>query len=63
MLRSKLAMNYAGGYLIIPSFVYLLIFSCQQVHSSHRTDVYIAGFFPYGFGVENSDTGKLPIPF
>lgn len=24
----------------------------------HRSDVYIAGFFPYGLGKENSDTGK-----
>lgn len=23
-----------------------------------RSDVYIAGFFPYGVGVMNSDTGK-----
>lgn len=32
------------------------IVSCQRP-SSHRLDVYIAGFFPYGDGVENSDTG------
>lgn len=25
---------------------------------ARRHDVYIAGFFPYGKGVENSDTGK-----
>lgn len=24
----------------------------------HRSDVYIAGFFPYGQGKENSETGK-----
>lgn len=24
-----------------------------------RHDVYVAGFFPYGRGVENSDTGKI----
>lgn len=26
---------------------------------ARRHDVYIAGFFPYGKGVENSDTGKF----
>lgn len=28
----------------------------------HRTDVYIAGFFPYGDGVENSHTGRGVMP-
>lgn len=31
----------------------------QRPSSSHRSDVYIAGFFPYGDGVENAQTGKL----
>ncbi|KFB46262.1 AGAP004595-PA-like protein [Anopheles sinensis] len=30
--------------------------------SSHRLDVYIAGFFPYGEGVENSETGRGVMP-
>uniref|UniRef100_A0A182IJK6 Gamma-aminobutyric acid type B receptor subunit 2 n=1 Tax=Anopheles atroparvus TaxID=41427 RepID=A0A182IJK6_ANOAO len=30
--------------------------------SSHRLDVYIAGFFPYGEGVENGDTGRGVMP-
>ncbi|XP_055525482.1 gamma-aminobutyric acid type B receptor subunit 2 isoform X2 [Wyeomyia smithii] len=30
--------------------------------SGHRLDVYIAGFFPYGEGVENSDTGRGVMP-
>lgn len=25
---------------------------------NRRTDVYIAGFFPFGKGVENANTGK-----
>lgn len=25
---------------------------------NRRHDVYVAGFFPFGKGVENSDTGK-----
>lgn len=48
---------YAVGHLIFLSFHFLLIF-CPQATLSHRSDVYIAGFFPYGFGVENSDTGR-----
>lgn len=35
-----------------------LIGSMQLVHC-HRSDVYIAGFFPYGNGKENSETGEL----
>ncbi|EAT37610.2 AAEL010408-PA [Aedes aegypti] len=30
--------------------------------AGHRLDVYIAGFFPYGEGVENSDTGRGVMP-
>uniref|UniRef100_A0A182T5L0 Gamma-aminobutyric acid type B receptor subunit 2 n=1 Tax=Anopheles maculatus TaxID=74869 RepID=A0A182T5L0_9DIPT len=30
--------------------------------SSHRLDVYIAGFFPYGEGVENGETGRGVMP-
>lgn len=30
----------------------------QRPSSSYRSDVYIAGFFPYGDGVENAATGK-----
>ncbi|XP_058813758.1 gamma-aminobutyric acid type B receptor subunit 2 [Topomyia yanbarensis] len=30
--------------------------------SGHRLDVYIAGFFPYGEGVENSETGRGVMP-
>lgn len=33
--------------------------SAQRPSSSHRSDVYIAGFFPYGDGVENAATGNL----
>lgn len=29
--------------------------------TAKRSDVYIAGFFPYGDGVENSETGKKRI--
>ncbi len=33
--------------------------SAQRPSSSHRSDVYIAGFFPYGDGVENAATGNF----
>lgn len=53
---------------IIFQFVFHLIsinlINCQRSSgSSHRSDVYIAGFFPYGEGVENSQTGKNFIVF
>lgn len=31
---------------------------CSKGRTAKRSDVYIAGFFPYGDGVENSDTGN-----
>lgn len=43
----------------------LLLFSLERcflqkpnTDSNRRHDVYIAGFFPYGRGVENSETGE-----
>ncbi|XP_055905099.1 gamma-aminobutyric acid type B receptor subunit 2 isoform X1 [Eupeodes corollae] len=33
-----------------------------RASSAKRSDVYIAGFFPYGDGVENSDTGRGVMP-
>lgn len=41
---------------IIILFGYLLY--CDQFVQCHRSDVYIAGFFPYGVGKENSETGE-----
>ena len=38
--------------------IFILMVLSQRPSSSHRSDVYIAGFFPYGDGVENSDTGN-----
>lgn len=34
------------------------LFYCVELVHGHRSDVYIAGFFPYGLGKENSETGK-----
>lgn len=36
---------------------YLVSVTLCHRSSSHRSDVYIAGFFPYGDGVENAQTG------
>lgn len=36
---------------------------CIPLIQCHRTDVYIAGFFPYGAGKENSETGKFSADF
>ena len=39
--------------------VILRRFSSQKpITDARRHDVYIAGFFPFGKGVENSDTGE-----
>nr|XP_014085809.1 gamma-aminobutyric acid type B receptor subunit 2 isoform X1 [Bactrocera oleae]XP_036224854.1 gamma-aminobutyric acid type B receptor subunit 2 isoform X1 [Bactrocera oleae] len=35
---------------------------CSKGRTAKRSDVYIAGFFPYGDGVENSDTGRGVMP-
>lgn len=44
---------------VIISFGCLLY--CAQLIQCHRSDVYIAGFFPYGAGKENSETGEFLI--
>lgn len=41
----------------------LSMVSAQRPSSSHRSDVYIAGFFPYGDGVENAATGSVHIRY
>lgn len=47
----------------IPIFI-CFFFVCifQRECASHRSDVYIAGFFPYGVGVENSEVGRGVMP-
>lgn len=44
-------------FYIIINFACLLCY--VQFIQCHRTDVYIAGFFPYGAGKENSETGMF----
>lgn len=43
--------------LLIVAFVNVI-----NARTAKRSDVYIAGFFPYGDGVENSDTGRGVMP-
>ncbi|XP_031640680.1 gamma-aminobutyric acid type B receptor subunit 2 isoform X1 [Contarinia nasturtii] len=35
---------------------------CIELSQCHRSDVYIAGFFPYGQGKENSEVGRGVMP-
>uniref|UniRef100_A0A1A9WPH3 Gamma-aminobutyric acid type B receptor subunit 2 n=1 Tax=Glossina brevipalpis TaxID=37001 RepID=A0A1A9WPH3_9MUSC len=45
-------------------FLLLLLIASDSVYArtAKRSDVYIAGFFPYGDGVENSETGRGVMP-
>ncbi|KAJ8953710.1 hypothetical protein NQ314_007320 [Rhamnusium bicolor] len=53
-------------YLSIKVLVLLFFFKCCKLQKpnmdNRRHDVYIAGFFPFGKGVENSDTGRGVMP-
>ncbi|XP_067619626.1 gamma-aminobutyric acid type B receptor subunit 2 isoform X2 [Eurosta solidaginis] len=40
----------------------LVLIYNSKARTAKRSDVYIAGFFPYGDGVENSDTGRGVMP-
>nr|AAK13421.1 metabotropic GABA-B receptor subtype 2 [Drosophila melanogaster] len=44
------------------SLLFLLLWSTACGRTAKRSDVYIAGFFPYGDGVENSYTGRGVMP-
>ncbi|XP_036673020.2 gamma-aminobutyric acid type B receptor subunit 2 isoform X3 [Drosophila suzukii] len=44
------------------SLLFLLLWSTVWGRTAKRSDVYIAGFFPYGDGVENSYTGRGVMP-
>ncbi|KAL9900560.1 gamma-aminobutyric acid type B receptor subunit 2 isoform 2-T2 [Glossina fuscipes fuscipes] len=45
-------------------FLLLLLMTSGSIYArtAKRSDVYIAGFFPYGDGVENSETGRGVMP-
>lgn len=42
--------------------LYFVVLFVVEFGYGHRTDVYIAGFFPYGHGIENSETGRGVMP-
>nr|XP_036673183.1 gamma-aminobutyric acid type B receptor subunit 2 isoform X1 [Drosophila suzukii] len=44
------------------SLLFLFLWSTAWGRTAKRSDVYIAGFFPYGDGVENSYTGRGVMP-
>lgn len=44
------------------SLLFLLLWGTACGRTAKRSDVYIAGFFPYGDGVENSYTGRGVMP-
>ncbi|GBP78975.1 Gamma-aminobutyric acid type B receptor subunit 2 [Eumeta japonica] len=56
-----------GAVLVLP---FVMLGCCQGTAQkpnldailNRRTDVYIAGFFPFGRGVENSNTGRGVMP-
>lgn len=41
---------------------YSILIICVSQAICHRSDVYIAGFFPYGMGAENSEVGRGVMP-
>lgn len=49
--------------LVLPIAILILALANNiYARTAKRSDVYIAGFFPYGDGVENSDTGRGVMP-
>uniref|UniRef100_A0A1B0DFG0 Uncharacterized protein n=1 Tax=Phlebotomus papatasi TaxID=29031 RepID=A0A1B0DFG0_PHLPP len=53
---------YLGFVVLLTAAVASVAGGQSRPSSSHRLDVYIAGFFPYGDGVENSHTGRGVMP-
>lgn len=66
MLSAEMKMNYSCRATVFKLTVVIWVFlysasqivECQRPSSGGRMDVYIAGFFPYGDRVENSDIGR-----
>ena len=53
-------MDYRTQHKEITILILIAVFSIGLCFK--RSDVYIAGFFPYGEGVENSATGRGVMP-
>ncbi|XP_030376042.1 gamma-aminobutyric acid type B receptor subunit 2 isoform X2 [Scaptodrosophila lebanonensis] len=66
MHRSSAAshdLNMPRPYLLLVAMCLLgSAIQGARARTAKRSDVYIAGFFPYGDGVENSDTGRGVMP-
>ncbi|XP_038105232.1 gamma-aminobutyric acid type B receptor subunit 2 isoform X1 [Culex quinquefasciatus] len=65
----RVELSLLPPYLLLPAFLGLLLLLLplgwvdgSRPGAGHRLDVYIAGFFPYGEGVENSETGRGVMP-
>lgn len=60
-MRVCLGFKYQSK-MLLKIFMLLCLWGCCATQKpntdSRRHDVYIAGFFPFGRGVENADTGK-----
>ncbi|XP_004534372.1 gamma-aminobutyric acid type B receptor subunit 2 isoform X2 [Ceratitis capitata] len=54
-------MVLASRILYVCVCLFGLMYCCRG-RTAKRSDVYIAGFFPYGDGVENSNTGRGVMP-
>lgn len=58
-LQGKRIIQHVVVTLLILQTIFIENFvACQRRSSNKRSDVYIAGFFPFADGVENSQTGK-----
>ncbi|XP_017007598.2 gamma-aminobutyric acid type B receptor subunit 2 isoform X3 [Drosophila takahashii] len=53
---------FRPSWIPFASLLFLLLWSTARGRTAKRSDVYIAGFFPYGDGVENSYTGRGVMP-
>lgn len=56
---NRIIQHVVVALLILQTIFIENFVACQRRSSNKRSDVYIAGFFPYADGVENSETGKL----
>ncbi|XP_017058738.1 gamma-aminobutyric acid type B receptor subunit 2 isoform X4 [Drosophila ficusphila] len=53
---------FRSSWIPFASLLFLFFWSSAWGRTAKRSDVYIAGFFPYGDGVENSYTGRGVMP-
>lgn len=58
-LEAKRIIQHVVTLLILQAIFIENFVACQRRSSNKRSDVYIAGFFPFADGVENSQTGNI----